>query len=68
MGYCALEEKPLGPVQEYIAFGMLPTPSLNSWPRHTGPLLDASGVGVVISTFTSVLSARETHPSTVAFT
>jgi hypothetical protein len=64
-GFCVVEVNPFGPLQEYVAPGIVSTISCSESPAHTGLLLDATGVAGEEFTVTLTVPALLVHPFTV---
>lgn len=69
VGFCSDEVKLFGPVQLYVAEGMVLANKLSVCPTQTGVLLDAAGAaGVAFTTTVVVPAGLGAHPGTVAIT
>ena len=68
IGFCKEEEKPLGPVQEYVELPMVLAVKLNVVPEQIGLLLPATGAAGIRFTVTAVVPADPVHPNTVTET
>ena len=56
-GFCWLEVKELGPLQEYDAPEMLEAESCSVCPTQIGPLLLAAGAGVLLTVSVAAVEA-----------
>src|SRR6185436_3031431 len=68
VGFCDVEVKPFGPVQEYVAPATAGVESVAVPPEQIGPLFDAVGVDGVALTTSVVLPAADVQPLTVIVT
>jgi hypothetical protein len=68
VGFCNEDEKPLGPVHEYVAPVTVGVVSVNEDPAHIGPLLVAVGVAGTAFTVAVVLAVELVQPFTVTVT
>jgi len=68
VGFCVLDVKPFGPVQEYVAPATVEAVRFKVAPEQTGPLLFAVGEAGVAFTTTLVTPKVEVQPFTVTFT
>ena len=64
-GFCCVEVKPFGPVQLYVAPGMVSAVNNNEAPVQSGELLPATGVAGAVFTVTATVPALLVQPFTV---
>jgi len=67
-GFCDEEEKPFGPVHEYVAPTILLAVKFKVLPAQIGELLPAVGAAGIALTVTVTVPAGPVHPATVAVT
>ena len=67
-GFCSDEEKLFGPVQLYVADGIVLAKRFNVKPTHTGLLLVATGAAGIALITTVVVAVGLVHPLTVTVT
>ncbi len=67
-GFCAVEVKPFGPVQAYVAPATVEAVRFSVLPAQIGPLLPAVGAAGVGLTVAVVVPAAEVQPDTVTVT
>jgi len=68
VGFCNVEVKAFGPVQEYVAPATVGVVKLSVPPAQIGPLLAAVGVAGIALTVATVVPAAEVQPATVIVT
>ncbi len=67
-GFCAVEVKPFGPDQAYVAPATVEAVRLSVLPAQMGPLLEAVGAEGTALTVAVVVPAAEVQPLTVTVT
>jgi hypothetical protein len=67
-GFCRVDVKPFGPVQEYVAPATVEAVRLSVAPAQIGPLLEAVGAAGVALTVAVVVPASDVQPLTVTRT
>lgn len=68
VGFCSVEEKPLGPLQAYVAPDMVLAVSVKVVPAQIGELLVAVGATGMAFTVADTVPAGPGQPLTVAVT